>query len=405
MKTKYTILIVFITLLFSVNLHAQSDTLKRFPGQISFVYPIGTSGAESANYEFGFSINALVGVTGGIRGMECAGIMNTVKNNVLGIQCAGIMNTVNGNFTGYQGAGIMNVVNKDFIGVQEAGIINVTNKSFRGIQNAGIVNVVKNEFIGIQTTGVANIADKGFFGVQASSVANISKGESKYVQAAGIVNVNDGRFDGVQAAGIVNVVKGECNGVQAAGIVNIAHKLNGVQIGLINICDTLESGIPIGLINIVGEGGFHEWELSVADYANTRLTYKSGVKDFYTLYTIGVNYMEDKLFITGIGCGHIFELSPKFYIQPELMALSYNSDYTDRHDFSGSTHLKIGLTYNINKRFGISLAPSIYANVSDRDYPLDDVYKISPFKPFKTYTDDHVRVDIGAGLSFAILFR
>jgi hypothetical protein len=405
MKTKFTILSLFITLLFSLNLRAEVDTLQRFPGQISFVYPIGTSGAESSNYEFGFSVNLLVGVTGGIRGFECAGIMNTVKQNVLGIQCAGIMNTVNGNFTGYQAAGIMNIVNQDFIGIQEAGIINVTNKSFRGIQNAGVVNIVKDEFIGIQTAGIANIANEGFFGVQAGGIANISKGKSKYVQAAGIVNVSEGKFDGVQASGIVNVAKGELNGVQAAGIVNIANKVNGVQIGLINVCDTLESGIPIGLINIVGEGGFHEWELSVADYANTRLTYKSGVKDFYTLYTICVNYLEDKLFITGIGCGHIFELGSKFYIQPELMALSYNDRYIDRHDFSGSTHLKVGFTYNITKRFGISLAPSIYANVSDRDYPYDDVYKISPLKPFKTYTNEHIRVDIGAGLSFAILFR
>jgi hypothetical protein len=284
--------------------------------------------------------------------------------------------------------------------------MNTTNGYFRGCQSAGIINITNKSFKGCQAAGIANIVNDDFFGVQAAGIANIANKQAKGLQAAGIANIGNGDFTGLKAAGIINITNGVQKGLQVAGIVNQARKLNGVQIGLINICDTLENGsVPIGLINIVGNGGYHEWELSAADYATTRVTYKSGVKDFYTLYTIGVNYIKDRLFISGIGCGHIFELSPKFYIQPELMTLSYNNFRMHRHDYSGSTHLKLGFTYNFSNHFGISLAPSIYANVTDLNHENNNDYEISPLKPFKTFTNDHVRVDVGAGLSFAILFR
>lgn len=112
MNLKYTLIILFITFIFTRTLRAENDTLQRFPAQISFVYPLGTNGVESANYEFNFSLNVIMGVTGVIRGVECAGIMNTVNHNVFGAQFAGIMNMASGYFTGFQGAGIINMTNK-----------------------------------------------------------------------------------------------------------------------------------------------------------------------------------------------------------------------------------------------------------------------------------------------------
>lgn len=147
MNLKYTLIILFIAFIFTRTLRAENDTLQRFPAQISFVYPLGTSGVESANYEFNFSLNVIMGVTGVIRGVECAGIMNMTSGYFTGFQGAGIINMTNKKFKGVQAAGITNIVNDDFIGVQAAGIANIVNGNSNGVQAAGIANIGTHFFV------------------------------------------------------------------------------------------------------------------------------------------------------------------------------------------------------------------------------------------------------------------
>lgn len=125
----------FLTLFFyALNSYSQSDTLKNFPFQFTIVSPISTSGNNSFQYNYNFSISAISGKSGGINGFEVAGISNYTKHNVNGFQTSGLVNIVKNKVDGIQIAGLVNKTNGNE-GVQIAGIYNKS-KIVKGVQIA-----------------------------------------------------------------------------------------------------------------------------------------------------------------------------------------------------------------------------------------------------------------------------
>jgi len=350
MNSKNTL--VFIIFILSVELlFSQETKYEKFPAQLSFVYPIGTSGQRSVNYFYNFSLNVLTGSTGGIKGCEIGGLLNTNKSNMFGFQVGGIGNITNGNVEGMQVGGIFSLADS-MSGFQVNGILSKSNE-IRGVQISGIINLSK------------------------SANASIS--------------------------GIANINKGNLNGIQIAGIYNQTKELKGIQIGLINVVDTIKNGCFVGLVSIVKKGFYDEWTISAADYLNIGISYKAGAKSFYNIYSVGRNFIEDPLWVAGFGFGHIREINAKYSFQPELVCYTYFPlDFKQIRE-TYSLHIKFGFVRNISKKLSISFAPSIYGDIKSKEgkYSIAG-YKQSFIKPVYTYDKDNSTLEIGFGFSLGI---
>ena len=151
-------LTIFI-LLQAANLVAQeSDSVKSNNAQVTFLYPIGSSGKSSMNYSNSLSINILYGLNGGLNGLEIGSLMNYNKGLVKGFQLSGVTN-INTEYTkGVLLSGLSNICIDSTAGIFISGGLNYSNKNSKGFQLAS-ANIVDNEFRGFQL-GVFNFAKK-----------------------------------------------------------------------------------------------------------------------------------------------------------------------------------------------------------------------------------------------------
>ena len=353
MDLKKVINVIFIAAS-CIPVYGQETPTKKFPAQLTFVTPIGTSGLKSNDYTYNFSLNALAGTVGGVEGCEIGGLMNINQGNVKGVQVGGLINLVKGNTEG----------------VQVGGIFNKTD-SVKGVEIGGIFNLSKSTR-GLQIGGIGNLTNE---------------------------------LKGVQIGGIINLSNGNTEGVQLSGILNIAKKLDGFQLGLINIADSAGKGVSLGLINIYKKGFYDEWELSTSDYANVKLSYKAGSKRLYTIYSVGANFIESNLWIAGLGIGHITQINSRLNFQPELIYHMYFPEDFQNVKYDQSSHLKLGLVYSLSDKIGLSFAPSIYARNQEND--KNDFEKASSIKPLFSSTSKYKneRVEVGIGLSLGLILR
>lgn len=355
MKTKSTLILLLTCLCVSFT-SAQETEYRKFPVNVSFVYPASIHGTQSVNYQYDFSLNMLAGLTGSIDACEIGGLVNINKGDVNGFQVAGIGNITGGYIDGAQIGGIFSMADS-VDGLQVGGIFSKCGKT-QGLQIGGLVNV------------------------SATSEAAI--------------------------AGIANINAGNQNGIQIAGIYNQAKEVNGVQIGLINFADTIKNGVPVGLISIVRKGRYQEFEFSIADYLSLGISFKLGVKQLYTVYTVGMSVTNDPLWVVGLGLGQLYEVNPRFSIQPELVWYQYlPMDMQRQNRDTHVTHFKLGLVRNLSQNLAISLAPSIYVSWKHKPYNRDVYgYEQSPVGPlFDVDHYDHNRIGIGFGLSAGIHLR
>jgi len=268
----------------------------------------------------------------------------------------------------------------------------------------------------MQFGGIANLSESVDYGVQFGGIANVSRNVNG-IQFGGIANVTE-NVNGIQFGGIGNVSR-EVTGVQLGGIFNRTETLRGVQFaGIVNITDTIESGVSIALINIVRKGFYRAWELSFADYMNAGVSFKMGTQKFYTIFSAGANFMEDNLWVTGVGFGNRTTLSSRIDFQPEIVGYHYFPSDFRNIMYTYSTHLKLGFVFKLNDRLGVVVAPSFYHSHANMDKD-GAYYKISPIAPFyekhreeryfkvggkEFRTPSHVD-GFGVGLSVGLILR
>ena len=412
MRARKIVLLIVSVLSIGI-LYGQKTEYLEFPAQISLVYPIGTSGNGSVNYSYNFSLNALIGSTGEVKGCEIGGILNMNKSNLTGFQVAGIGNITKGNVIGVQTGGIFSS-SDSLIGVQISGILGKSSE-VKGVQISGIFSS-SDSLIGVQISGilgksseVKGVQISGIFsssdslrGVQISGILGKSS-EVKGVQISGILNLSESA--NAMIGGIANINRDSLKGVQIAGIYNQTKVLNGIQIGLINLVDTVETGISIGLINIVKKGYYDEWTVSVSDYQSIGFSYKSGRKDFYNIYSVGANFFDELQWVGGFGFGHIGEMNTNYSFQPEIILHAYfPKDFKHIRD-TYITHMKFGFVRNVSDKLGISLAPSIYWSLkSNRGIYSDYGYEQSPIPPVYEFgsVNSNSRIGVGFGLSLGL---
>lgn len=278
--------------------------------------------------------------------------------------------------------------------------------SSHGALSSQVVNKFSLNLAGGYTAGVDGLELGGLF--------NINKRDTRYLQFAGVFNLVGGTVTGLQLAGVsnqalytvrgaqvagfINTAEGQVSGVQLAALNNRAHKLKGVQIGLVNQADTSE-GVSIGLINII-RNGFYKVSYSANNLMNSNVSVATGTHRFYTKFNVGVNIWPDKLMYGfGLGAGHDFMFSNKIYLSAEGGYMFMNTGvWADRWIYA-----KLLLNVALSKRISVFAGPSYnqYSNArrylgEETKYKKIITYPKSPFKRFSGWE---------AGIAYTSAFK
>jgi len=305
--------------------------ISEVPVQASLIPSLSTRGMMNSQINSSFSLNLLGGYTGGVRGVEMAGLYNINRMNVHALQMAGLFNTVGGSVKGVQLAGIYNNVFGDL----------------NGLQMSGIHNSVKGSQIGLQISGIYNHVQLDAKGIQIAAIYN---------------NVN-GSQNGLQISGIYNAGHQQVRGMQIAGL-NYAKELDGLQIGLINITGS-PSGYSFGLLNFK-KGGYQKFSVTRNEISDINLAIKTGDNKLYTILMAGKSERtnEEKLTSFGFGLGKNILLGNRLTYNPEISIQYLYLGNWDRYNFVYK--FDSPLTFRVFKGVALSAGPSFNLYSSER---------------------------------------
>jgi hypothetical protein len=342
----------------SPNVENIRDTLYR-DIQISLLPFIGSNGRMSGNIINDYSINMFGGYSMGTRSIELGFFFNIDRGDVSFMQIAGFGNMNGGSM----------------IGAQASGFFNFNGGEVKALQLTGFTNVNMEDFQGVQAAGLANINLSSADGVKAAGLMNISNGNSVGVSAAGFGNFHRGNFKGPQIAGFTNIsTRGTVKGTQVAGFYNHAHKVYGTQIGFLNYADSL-TGVPIGFLSIV-KHGYHKLELSADESFYSNIAFRSGVRQFYNILTVGYNPKtqigSDAMWTFGYGIGTARKITRWWH---------FNIDVTSQHvnkggfttELSSLNKLNLGFDFRLAKGFSIYAGGTLnafFTKTTYSDYPV-----------------------------------
>ena len=100
---------------------------------------------------------------------------------------------------------------------------------------------------------------------------------------------------------------------------NKARHVQGSQIGIINIADSVSGGVPIGLFNFVKKG-YRRFEVYGGEDFEVNLNFKIGVRKFYSLLALGVELDGNER----SGFGSEWVLSQRFHLNTDLLSYYVN---------------------------------------------------------------------------------
>lgn len=428
-------LATILLILISNQLNAQSyGSAKEVPFAIGFFPPLSTNGTNAGNCINKISLNVISGYSAGLAGFELAGISNTERDFVRGAQFAGFLNFVNGEFVGFQYAGVANFNRNIARGFQFAGFANFNYNEAYGMLFSGFGNFTNGKSLALQMAGFTNFCED-VEGIQASGFANVVKGNGKVFQFAGFSNLTLGEVNGIQMAGFFNFSKekmqklqiagfcnlalneakglqlagfsnisdGNINGAQISGFLNVAKKVNGLQLGIINVADTIESGFPIGILSIV-KHGFREFEVSASEALNTQAAFKIGTEKFYNIFALGTQFLGSN-FMWGFGYGigtHLVN-NNQYKAQLELLSYHINEGSKWLNTYNDLQQARLTFTKKINNHFSIFAGPTINLMITDNLKDNGQVF-YSDLAPYSIYshTGKHTTIKSWVGLTAGI---
>lgn len=249
-----------------------TDTLYR-PFQASILPFVGTNHQLSGNVINDISINLIAGYSLGVNALEIGLGLNVVRLDVYGVQAAGLANAVGRDASGVQLAGGLNLVIDNVDGVQAAGGFNVNGRDFDGGQFSGMGNIVGRDVSGIQLSSGVNVAGRTLYGWQ------------------------------------------------LAGILNYAHHVDrGHQLGLINLADSTNT-VPFGYFSYVKFKGYRRLEFTTDEFNYGSIAFKTGVKKFYNIFSLGTNgFVKGKpIGSVGYGIGTARTLGGRWMLNADLI--------------------------------------------------------------------------------------
>lgn len=357
------VLILLTTVLAKAN-DPEKDTLKQRPFQMSLIAPMGTNGLESGLIINQTSLNIIAGYNGGVNGVEFSGFSSILTHNMKGTQFTGFANLVNGNVSGMQFSGFLNLNGGSVNGSQFAGFLNVSGDSVSGWQTAGFANTANGNLKGWQLAGFMNLNDGKVKGYQTSGFLNVNSQDMIGGQIAGFMNLNAGNIKGLQIAGFANFSPKDVNGVQIAGFINIAKKLNGLQLGFININDTIEKGMAIGFLSF-SKNGYKSFEIGGSETFWAEASFKMGSKSFYNIFSAGMQPSNNRLnYGLGYGIGTQFNASDKIPLDLDLITFGVVEENLRNNNYAYNqlNRLKISAAFSLNDH--VALIAGISYNVS-----------------------------------------
>ena len=228
---------------------------------------------------------------------------------------------------------------------------------------------------GLEVAGFANALKGDMRGIQVAGFCNNTFGDADGFEIAGFWNYNHRNVKGMQIAGFANLTRGTMEGIQVSGFINYAKVVKGLQIGYINIADTIESGMPIGFISFVKDG-YRVVQIGGNETFMGEISYKSGIERFYNIFTTGATIHRNSLIWGwGYGVGTILPVHHRVDISMEAIAYHVNRN----RFFTGYTSLlnKLNMTVNLhlNRHLTLYGGPSFNVSTTDRDHyesPLSD---------------------------------
>ncbi|HTF17649.1 MAG TPA: STN and carboxypeptidase regulatory-like domain-containing protein [Chryseolinea sp.] len=404
----------------NINIHNIKDTLYR-TSQVS-VWPfIGSNHTLSGNVINDYSFNIFGGYALGVKKLEIGGLFNVDRGDIYGTQLATIFNAVGGKAHGFQGAGLLNlnldsvkggrfagVANVSWAGTEKfsaAGVLNFTHGRSGGVHLAGVGNFNLGEQQGTQLAGVFNFTTRSTGPVHIAGVMNFTAGNHVGGQGAGVMNFSAGNVTGAQGGGMINFAAKKLTGAQVSGVLNYATDVHGLQLGLVNIADSVK-GVPIGLFSFVMEG-YHQLEFSADEVFYTNVAFRTGVSHFYNIFTAGAKPStfgdEQTYWTAGYGVGTAPKLSRR---------LRLNADVTANQIFSGYTlaalnivsKLYAGIEYHPLPKFGLVAGITLNAHYTDSSF-TEYPELFSEFQPTiiheMTYDNNiNVKMWLGAKVGF-----
>ncbi len=148
---------VFVSRSQRVNAQNVDDDLGR-KFQVSLLPFLGTNRLLSGSINNDYSLNLLMGYSGGVRKLEVGGILNGVRNDMQGLQVAGFGNIVGGGIIGGQISSAFNIAGYLDSGIQLSSGFNVIIKESAGWQISPL-NFAHKVVQGGKQIGFINIAD------------------------------------------------------------------------------------------------------------------------------------------------------------------------------------------------------------------------------------------------------
>jgi hypothetical protein len=397
------------------NLVNIRDTLSR-EVQFSVVPFLGTNQMLSGNVVNDYSVNVVGGFARGVRKFEVGGVFNIDREDVQGAQFAGLFNVVGGKVAGWQMAGLFNADFDEFSGAQFAGLANVswsntsvfsaagalnlTRLDSRGVHLAGLANLTIGEQQGPHAAGVFNFSASDASAIQAAGAWNFTAKNMKGAQLAGVLNFTGKNVQGTQMAGVLNFAGKKVTGAQIAGVLNYATKVRGVQLGLVNIADSVQ-GASIGLFSFVMKG-YHKLEFSADEIFYTNVAFRSGVRNFYNIFTAGAkpNTFENDItyWTFGYGIGTSSKLTRWLFLDLDVTANQIMHE-RDIKAMNLLNKLYLGFDVQIAKKLSFTFGATLNAYITDNLYdgylPLFTDYTPSITRDENTSNDYNVKMWLG----------
>ncbi|MFC5408770.1 hypothetical protein ACFPMF_05595 [Larkinella bovis] len=356
----------------------EGDTIYR-DMQFSLFPFIGTNHTLSGRVINQYSFNLVGGYSLGVTALEVGGFLNMVRGDVSGVQVAGFSNIVGKNVNGVQAAGFFNGSAGDVLGIQAAGFGNTVVGSVRGIQAAGFYNMTLGTMPqSIQAAGFGNIVLDEMSGFQLAGFTNVAARSMSGFQLSGYGNIAGGTMSGFQLAGFTNIAVGELHGWQLSGFLNYATKVvRGYQLALVNIAGSSET-TPFGLLSYVHTNGYRRLEISSDEVMTTNLTFKTGVRRFYNIFTGGTNYGQSgkPLWNLGYGLGTAVDLRRGWMLNFDLTGNVLSGETRYYWDaWNTLIRLNMGLEKKLAPRLALAVGPSV-------NWFLSDYYRSKPTTRF-----------------------
>lgn len=404
---------------------ATSESSRHQLIQVSLLPGIGTSAHNSSEVDINYSFNLLGGKHHSLDGVEFGGVYNQhvshaygfqtaflgnfVGNDAKGFQIAGLINQTKGGVKGLQMSGLTNLNSGALEGVQASGLLNTTGADATGGQVAFGVNIMKGNLIGSQASFVGNVIQGHLNGPQVTLGANIVSDSVRGVQIGGAFNSSE-HVKGAQLSMGINIAREKTSGFQL-GAFNKTSKLSGIQMGVINVVDSLEKGATIGLINVV-KNGKTELGIDHNDVDHVRLSFRTGTNGFYNIYNAGFRLLEsdatgdDNLLISyGFGFGTEKSLTKNLFLNMELTSnLLYNSEDKEQL-FNLLNRVQTNIGFKAMKRLSFTGGPTLNIFVTDEfDSETGETAQLGNKKSFFDKQSSDTIVKMWVGYSFAIRF-